>query len=89
MTEFLSTRQVAAVLDINPGNLQKNIWLGNVNSPSKGPSGQYLWTIQDIEGAAWALHCYERFTQWQSKLDSWDAEQAAKRGKQTIIGGRQ
>jgi len=86
MNRFYSTRQVAGFLDIKPGTLQKAIWQGRVIPPSKGPSGQYLWTIPDIESASWALRCYESFAQWESKLDSQDAL-AAKPQRQTIIRG--
>lgn len=55
MTQFYSTRQVAGLLDIKPDTLQKAIWQGRVNPPSKSPSGNYLWTIEDIERASWAL----------------------------------
>ena len=70
MKDFYSTRQVAGFLDIKPGTLQKAIWQNQVIPPSKGPSGQYLWQLRDIESAAWALRCYERFAQWQLKLNS-------------------
>ena len=68
MTQFYSTRQVAVLLAIKPDTLQKAIWQGRVNPPPKSPSGQYLWTITDIESAAWSLRCYERFRQWQSNF---------------------
>jgi len=68
MTKFYSTRQVAQeILAIKPDTLQKAIWQGRVNPPSKGPSGQYLWNISDIESASWALHRYEQFREWQKK----------------------
>ncbi len=66
MTAFYSTRQVALIiLKVKPDTLQKAIWQGRVNQPSKGPSGQYLWTIHDVESAAWALKCYDQFKRWR------------------------
>ena len=55
MTQFYSTPQVAGLLDIKPDTLQKAIWQQRVKAPMKGPSGQYLWTLQDIEHASWVL----------------------------------
>ena len=55
MAEFYSTRQVAELLDMNPGTLQKAIWTGRATPPGKSPSGQYLWTKADIERVFWAL----------------------------------
>ena len=55
MTQFYSTRQVAGLLAIKPDTLQKAIWQGRVNPPMKGPSGQYLWTLRDIQHSSWAL----------------------------------
>ena len=55
MESFYSTPQVAGLLDIKPDTLQKAIWQGRVKPPMKGPSGQYLWTLRDIEHACWAL----------------------------------
>lgn len=55
MESFYSTPQVAALLGIKPDTLQKAIWQGRVKPPDKDPSGQYLWTLQDIERASWVL----------------------------------
>ena len=55
MTQFYSTRQVAGLLNIKPDTLAKAIWQRRVNAPVKGPSGQYLWTLRDIEHASWVL----------------------------------
>ena len=66
MNQFYSTRQVAAVLAIKPGTLQKSIWQGRVEPPQKGPSGNYLWMLRDIERASWVLHCHDRYAKWQS-----------------------
>ena len=52
---FYSTREVAGLLEIKPDTLAKAIWQGRVNPPMKGPSGQYLWTLRDIERASWVL----------------------------------
>ena len=55
MNQFYSTRQVAGLLNIKPDTLQKAIWQGRINPPEKGPSGQYLWTLQDIQHVCWVL----------------------------------
>ena len=55
MTQFYSTRQVAGLLAIKPDTLAKAIWQNRINPPIKSPSGNYLWTIEDIEHASWVL----------------------------------
>ena len=55
MNQFYSTRQVARLLAIKPDTLQKAIWQRRVRPPEKGPSGQYLWTLRDIEHASLVL----------------------------------
>ena len=65
MNQFYSTRQVAELLHIKPDTLSKAIWQGRIEQPTKSPSGNYLWTIKDIEHAAWVLRCYDRFTKWR------------------------
>lgn len=55
MTKFYSTRQVAGLLSIKSETLQKAIWQLRVEAPQKGLSGNYLWTIRDIDRASWAL----------------------------------
>lgn len=68
MIQFYSTRQVAQeILQIKPDTLQKAIWQGRVKAPRKGPSGQYLWTISDVESAAWALRHYDKFERWSNE----------------------
>ena len=52
---FLSTRQVARLLGITPARLTKALWDGRVDPPTKSPSGNYLWTIEDVERASWVL----------------------------------
>lgn len=54
--EFYSTRDVARKLGILPGTLTRAVWLGHCPAPKKSPGGAFLWTEQDIERAAWALH---------------------------------
>ena len=61
MNQFYSTPQVAGLLDIKPDTLQKAIWQNRVTPPLKSPGGQYLWTLKDIESAAWALGKYKQF----------------------------
>ena len=65
MLNYYSTRQAAQLLGIKPDILQKSIWLGKVSPPIKSPSNSFLWTMADIEKAAWALHCFDRFQDWQ------------------------
>lgn len=69
MTELRSTRQVAILLGIKPGALTKALWDGRVEPPAKSPSGNYLWTLRDIERASWALlrRAYEPETAGSSK----------------------
>ena len=55
MKKYYSTREVAQLLEIKPDRLQKAIWNGNVDAPTKSPSGGYLWTIDDIGQASWIL----------------------------------
>lgn len=55
MSDYYSTRQAASLLGIKPCRLQQAIWQNRINPPAKGPSGQYLWTIKDIDHASWAL----------------------------------
>ncbi len=55
MEHFNSTPQAAELLGIKPDTLQKAIWQRRVKPPEKGPSGQYLWTLRDIEHASWIL----------------------------------
>ena len=63
-----STRQTAAILGIKPDRLQKAIWQEKVESPQKGPAGNFMWTIPDIERAAWALGRYKLFEEWKRKI---------------------
>ena len=73
MKNFYSTRQVAlTILKVKPDTLQKAIWQGRVNPPSKSPSGQYLWTVRDVEGAAWALGRYDELRAWNEKIKPGD-----------------
>ena len=55
MKEFYSTREVAKILGIRPDSLSRIVWLGQFTPPPKRPSGNFLWTKQDIERASWAL----------------------------------
>jgi hypothetical protein len=64
MSKFYSTRQVAKILNVKPDTLNKAVWQNRINPPLKSPSGNYLWTVKDVEHAAWVLHCYDRFTNW-------------------------
>lgn len=53
--EFYSTRQVAKILGIKPDILSKAIWQDKVSAPQKSPSGNFLWTTEDINRASWVL----------------------------------
>ena len=80
MIEFYSTRQVAQkILKIKPDNLQKAVWQNRVKAPSKGPSGQYLWTIPDIESASWHLRRHREFEVWRQMNALIDASSPADR----------
>ena len=52
---YLSTRQVARLLDISVSLLTKAVWSGRVDPPQKSPSGNFLWTQEDVERTSWAL----------------------------------
>ncbi len=55
MAKYYSTRQVSQFLGVRPDMLQKAIWQGRLDAPEKSPSGNYLWTIEDINRASWQL----------------------------------
>ncbi len=55
MDRFYSTKQVASILKLKPDLVSKAIWQGRIDPPAKSPSGNYLWTEQDIERASWVL----------------------------------
>ena len=67
MEQMYSTRQAALILEIRPDLLQKAVWQGKVKSPPKSPSGSYLWSLVDVESAAWALKRYPEFNAWQRR----------------------
>jgi len=52
---FLSTREAARLLQLNPSRLMRAIWDGRLDPPVKGPGGVFLWTDTDIERASWLL----------------------------------
>lgn len=64
---YLSTRQVAKLLDISVSLLTKAVWSSRVDPPQKSPSGNFLWTQEDIERAAWILHRYDNYADWQTE----------------------
>ena len=51
--KYESTREVARLLDINPGRISRAIWDGRLSPPEKAPGGSFLWTSHDIERASW------------------------------------
>ena len=52
---FYGTKQVAAMLKIRPQTITTAIWNNRIDPPQKSPSGQFLWTLHDVERASWAL----------------------------------
>ena len=52
---YSSTREVATILKVNPSRLSRAVWDGRVDPPQKSPSGNFLWTYEDINRASWAL----------------------------------
>jgi len=40
---------------MRPAALSRAIWDGRLDPPAKGPSGNFLWRLSDIERASWAL----------------------------------
>ena len=55
MTEFMSTKQVAKRLGIPVGRLERCLFDGRFEPPPKSPSGNFLWTQDDLLRAAWQL----------------------------------
>lgn len=55
MTQFLSTRDAARRLGVNPSRLSRAVWTGKVPEPQRGPGGNFLWTEDDLRRASWAL----------------------------------
>ena len=64
-----STRQAAAILGIKPQRLQTAVWDGTVKSPPKSPAGNFIWSIADIESAAWTMGRFEQFKKWEGQKD--------------------
>jgi len=53
---FLSTRQVARILDISINKIQRACWLNQIDPlPQKTPAGNFLWSIEDVNRASWVL----------------------------------
>ena len=69
MDKFFSTKQVASILILKPDYISKAVWQGRVEPPAKSPSGNYLWTIKDVESAAWVLHRYDCFAEWHKGVN--------------------
>jgi len=53
--DYQSTRQAAKTLGIRPDALARAVWIGRLDAPEKSPSGDYLWTADDINRASWVL----------------------------------
>jgi len=43
------------LLEVKPASLAKAVWDGRIDPPAKGPSGNYLWRLNDIEKASWVM----------------------------------
>ena len=56
------TREIAEVLGMRAGALNRAIWEGRCPAPLKGPGGAYLWMPEDGQRAAWAL----RHRSWET-----------------------
>jgi len=56
METFYNTRQVAKFLKVSVTLLNQAVWSGRVQAPQKSPSGNFLWTVEDINRACWVLH---------------------------------
>lgn len=54
--EFYNTKQAAKFLKVSVTLLNQAVWVGRVQAPQKSPSGNFLWTIEDINRASWILH---------------------------------
>jgi hypothetical protein len=50
--KLLGTRQVAALLGVNPKLIQSAVWDGRIPQPERVPGGAYVWTPADIDRAA-------------------------------------
>ena len=66
MKGIYSTKEVAKILDIKPDQLQKQIWLEKFPAPVK-LANRYLWSLKNIEAAAWALKRYDKLKAWQEQ----------------------
>ncbi len=53
--DYLSTRQVARILGVSASLLTKAVGAGRVDPPPKSPSGNYLWTLSDLERVSQVL----------------------------------
>ena len=53
--QFLSTMQVSRILKVTPSRLSRAVWDGRIEAPEKTPSGDFMWTPEDIDRASRAL----------------------------------
>jgi hypothetical protein len=53
--DYMSTRDVAKVLGVNPSRLARALWTGRIQEPQRGPSGNFLWVEADVRRACWVL----------------------------------
>ena len=52
---FFSTKQAAKALGVRIDTLSRAVWLNRIEAPTKSPSGNFLWTLEDINRVSWAL----------------------------------
>ena len=52
---IMGTRDVARRLGISASRLARAVWDGRISPPLRGPGGAFLWTLDDVERASWAL----------------------------------
>ena len=80
-----STRQVAGFLGLSVANLSRKLYEGTIPAPMKTPSGDYLWTYDDINAAHWRL--YRKI--WQPVEDKPSQKKqadASQRTRGTVVG---
>jgi hypothetical protein len=52
---FRSTQQVANLLGIKTGRLNRAVWENRITPPPKSPGGDYLWDEKAIHHASWII----------------------------------
>jgi len=49
--EYMSTRDVAKLIQVTPSALSRAAWERRFTPPAKSPSGGFLWTLEDAQNA--------------------------------------